>query len=134
MKYTDELLNALKAKTGKPSDYALAREILHVSPTALQHARERGLSDERAIEIAHALGIDAGAVLARIHAERAKSPAAREAWEKLASTLRAGAAASVVFLFAAVGSVALPAAEMLRCILCQVAPALFAPARHSLKI
>jgi len=101
MKYTDELLEALKAKTGKPSDYALARDVLHMSPSALLHARERGLSDERAIEISGYLGLDAGAVLASIHAERAKSASARKAWEKLAATLRAGMVASVVFLVAA---------------------------------
>lgn len=111
MKYTEELLDALKDKTGKPSDYALARDVFHIAPSSLIHIRERGLSDERALEIAELLGLDAGEVLARVHAERAKTERAREAWEKLAATLRAGVAASVVFTIAAVGALHLAAAS-----------------------
>lgn len=111
------LLDALKEKTGMPSDYALARDIFHITPVSLLHMRQRGLSDDRAVQVAEILGLDPGAVLAGVHAERAKSPAVRKAWEKLARSLRAGAAAAV-FLFAVVIGDTLTAAHDVLCILC----------------
>lgn len=114
-----QLLDALKEKTGARSDYALAKNVLSISPESVSQMRERGLSDDRAVQVAEILGLDPGAVLAGVHAERAKSPAVRKAWEKLARTLRAGAAA--VFLFTVgVGGVLTAISNFHVCILCQV--------------
>lgn len=95
---SNELLDALKAHTGKPSDYALAREVLKVDQNSLKEMRVRGLSDARAIQIANTLGLNVGEVLASIHAERSKDPKVRRVWAKIALTLRSAAAMLVVAL------------------------------------
>jgi len=95
---SNELLDALKAHAGVPSDYALAKKILKVDVTAIRNMRERGLSEERALQIATLLGLEPGPVLAAIHAERSKDPAVRKVWEKIAKTMRSAAAAVLVVL------------------------------------
>lgn len=92
---SNELLDALKAHTGAATDNALARQILKVDPTSLKAMRKRGVSDERALQIAAMLEIDPGAVLAAVHAERAKDPAVKEVWESLVKTLASRAAAAL---------------------------------------
>lgn len=95
---SNELLNELKARTGAASDYALAKKILKVDVTAIRDMRERGLSDARALQIATLLQLEPGPILAAIHAERAKDPAVRKAWEKIAKTMRSAAAAILIAL------------------------------------
>lgn len=115
-----ELLDSLKEKTGARSDYALAKSVLKINPESLYQMRERGLSDDRAVQVAEMLGLDSGAVLAGVHAERAKSPAVRKAWEKLAATLRSGAAAAVFLFAVGIGGGLTAASNFQGCILCQV--------------
>lgn len=98
------LLDALKEKTGARSDYALAKDVLMITPESLYQMRSRGLSDDRAVQIAEILGLDPGTVLASVHAERAKSPAVRKAWENLAQSLRS-AAITAVLACTVIGSV-----------------------------
>lgn len=95
---SNELLNALKAHTGVPSDYALAQQVLKVDQTTLTAMRRRGLSEERALQIATMLGIDPGEVLPAIRAERAGDPAVKKVWEKIAKTMRSAAAAILIAL------------------------------------
>ena len=95
---SNELLDALKAKTGAPSDFALARDVLNVHKTSVRDMRLYGLSDAMALQIATLLDIDPAAVLASVHAERAKDPAVRKVWEKLAKTIRAAAAGVLIVL------------------------------------
>jgi len=95
---SNELLDALKAHSGVASEYALAKKILKVDVNSVRDMRERGLSDARALQIATLLGLEPGPVLAAIHAERAKDPAVKKAWEKIAKTMRSAAAAVLVVL------------------------------------
>lgn len=95
---SNELLDALKKHNGLTSDYALAREVLKVDQTTLTAMRRRGLSEERALQIATLLGMDPGEVLATIRAERADDPAVKKVWEKVAKTIRSAAAAVLVIL------------------------------------
>lgn len=95
---SNELLDTLKAQTGVPSDYALARDVLKVELNSLRGMRKRGLSDDRVVQIATLLNLDPGPILTAIHAERATDPAVRKAWEKVAKTMRAAAAALLIVL------------------------------------
>lgn len=92
-----ELLIAIKKHHGVESDYALAR-ILKISRAALSDWRERGLSDERALQFATDLNLDPGPILAAIHAERSADPKVRKAWETIAKTMRSAAAAVLLVL------------------------------------
>lgn len=95
---SNELLDALKKHNGLTSDYALAREVLKVDQTTLTAMRRRGLSEERALQIATLLGMDPGEVLPSIRAERADDPDVKKIWEKIAKTMRSAAAAVLVVL------------------------------------
>lgn len=95
---SNELLDALKKHSDVPSDYALAKRVLKVDVTAIRNMRERGLSEDRALQIATLLGMDPGEVLATIRAERADDPAVKKVWEKVAKTIRSAAAAVLVVL------------------------------------
>lgn len=100
---SNSLLDALKKRVDVPSDYALARDILHVTPHALREMRERGLSDERALQVAELLDLNPGEVLAAIHAERSKTKEVKEAWERAAKALRAAAVGTCFFVVGALG-------------------------------
>lgn len=94
---TLELLAELARARGLKSDYAVAK-YLNITTQRMSRYR-RGidnLGDELAVRIADELGIDAGAVLADLSAERAKSDKVRAAWKRLAKS--AAASALVVFL------------------------------------
>lgn len=101
---SNQLLDALKAHTGAASDNALARKVLKVDPTAVRDMRERGLSDAKAVQIATLLHLNPGEVLAAVHAERAKDPEVRKAWERLVKTVRSAAAGLFVVLGIAAGT------------------------------
>jgi hypothetical protein len=94
---SSELLDTTKARLNIQSEYGLAKA-LKISQQALAQIRDRGLSDERALQIATLLNLDPAAVLASIHAERAKDPQVKKVWEKLAKTIRAAAAAVLIVL------------------------------------
>ena len=94
---SNEILDALKNQLGIDSDRALARA-LKVRQPSINEWRMRGLSEARALQIATLLGVDPGAVLAAIRAERADDPAVKKVWEKVAKTIRSAAAAVLVVL------------------------------------
>ncbi len=96
MKTTNEFLNAVKAKTGAASDYALAQKLM-VTRSAISKYRNNksNLDDETCLKVARILEIDAGIVLAAIHSERAKTEIERSAWNSLFERL-GGVAASVM--------------------------------------
>jgi len=96
MKTTVEFLDALKAKTGAPSDYALA-PILGVTRSAVSRYRNEKdyFSDEMALKVASILEIEPFIVLAAVHAERAKTEPEKAAWKSMFERL-GGMAAAVV--------------------------------------
>lgn len=95
---SNELLDALKKHSDVPSDYALAKRVLKVDVTAIRDMRERGLSEERALQIATLLGIDPSEVLPSIRAERADDPDVKKIWEKIAKTMRSAASGVLIVL------------------------------------
>lgn len=120
---TQQLLDAVKSRYSLPSDYALAK-FLGLKQQTVSKYRVDGntLSDETALLVADKLGMDAGEVLAWMHAERAKSPAAKRALEKLARLAHRSAAALVLggFVLAGGGNAVSPAPAPApgHCILC----------------
>lgn len=85
MQTTHDFLNAVAMKHGGASDYRLAK-ILSVNKSSISALRngKSFLGDDTAIKVAVELGLEAGYVLACIHAERAKAPELRTAWERVA--------------------------------------------------
>lgn len=85
MKTTLEFLEAMRAKLGGISDYAIAKE-LHVTRAAVSRYRngQSGFDDETAIRVARILDIDPACVLLAAHAERCKAPEARNVFVALA--------------------------------------------------
>lgn len=94
MKNTKEFLNAVKAKTGAASDYALAKK-LGTSKQVISNylVKNRPMSDEIALKVASILEIDPYIVLAAVHAEHAKTEAEKNAWTVLFERLGGVAAA-----------------------------------------
>lgn len=103
---SNSLLDALKKRLNLPSDYALARTVFHIDPGSLKEMRQRGLSDERALQVAELLDLNPGEVLAAVHAERAKDKNVKAAWERAAKALRAAAVGSAFFVVGVMGSIA----------------------------
>lgn len=97
MKTTNDFLNAVKASTGAVSDYALAQK-LGVTRSSISNYRNNksNLDDETCLKVARILGIEAGIVLAAIHAERAKNVDEKKAWFALFEKLGGIAAAAVL--------------------------------------
>jgi hypothetical protein len=92
---TAELLDHVRKAQALPSDYALAAK-LGVSPQRVSHFRNgREIpGDKAALHLAQLAQLDPGYVLACLHAERAKRPAERKAWQALAR--KAGIAAMLL--------------------------------------
>lgn len=84
---TNELLDAVKSKLNLPSDYALARKVLRVDLTSLKDMRRRGLSDERALQVATLLELNPAWVLMQVHADRAKDPEIKRVWKVIADSI-----------------------------------------------
>jgi transcriptional regulator with XRE-family HTH domain len=90
---TLEYLDAVKAKHGITSDYALAK-VLNFSQSSLSLYRSgrRIFDDDVALRIATELGINPLAVIAAANAERAKTPEQRDLWhgimEKFSASFR----------------------------------------------
>ena len=84
-----QILDAIKAKHALRSDYALAKAMgmKNQSPICNYRANRSQFDDETAIKAAELLGECPCIVLARIAAERAKSPKARAAWKDAAKRL-----------------------------------------------
>ena len=96
MKNTIDFMNAIKAKTGAPSDYALAK-ILDTSRQVIcgYMAGKHVMSNENALKAALILEIDQFYVLAAVEVERAKTDAEKRAWTNLFERL-GGVAATVL--------------------------------------
>lgn len=92
MMTSNELLDALKARSGAASDYALARQVLKIEQNSLKEIRARGLSDERAFQVATLLDLDPAEVMAWVRAERTKDPKVKKVWEGVAKSLKSAAA------------------------------------------
>lgn len=96
MNTTNEFLDAVKAKHGLASDYALSKE-LGVKPSCISNYRSNRsyLDDLMAVKVAEALEIDPLYVIASANAERSKKDSERKVWTDILERL-GGLAASVV--------------------------------------
>lgn len=96
MNTTNEFLDAVKAKHGLISDYALCKK-LEVSSSRIGHYRKnRSVFDDLlAVKVANLLEIDPLYVIAAVHAESAKKESEKKVWTDILERL-GGLAASVV--------------------------------------
>ncbi|KAB7775664.1 DUF3693 domain-containing protein [Xanthomonas sp. LMG 12460] len=96
------LLDKVKEICGVPSDNALA-VALGVQRQAISKIRrdEMHLSDERIAELCGMAKLDGGEWLARIHTERAASPAEKALWRSVLDRLSAAAAVVALVVIAA---------------------------------
>lgn len=87
-----ELLHAVKTAQAIPSNYRLAR-FLDVPETTVQRWNTgRNLPDDlMGVRLAELAGLDPGAVVAAIHAQRAPEGAARDLWAQVAKRLQSAA-------------------------------------------
>jgi len=95
---TVEFLDAIKAKYGLKSNYALAKK-MGQTDTAIarwMHGKNT-LADESAMHVAELLEIDPAYVMACCHAEREKNAEVKATWQKIAQRM-AVAAAVLVFV------------------------------------
>lgn len=97
MRTTLDFLDAVKARHGLPSDYALAKKlgVTHQMISRYRTGKEL-LGDLSAIKVASLLEIDSGIVMAAVHAERAKSDQERTAWNAIFEKLGGIAAALLI--------------------------------------
>lgn len=97
MHTTQSLLDLAKANSGIPSDYKLGL-ILGLTTSAISNYRNARSKPDDLVgsRLAELAGLDAGYVLACLHAERAQEGAARSVWASVASRLaQAGSAAAL---------------------------------------
>lgn len=97
-----ELLDAVRERSGLPSDMALATK-LGIQRQTLHQARKgvAGLSDERIAQLCELGKLDGAVWLAKIHAERATSPVERKVWRSVLDRLSAAAAVLMLVVVAA---------------------------------
>jgi len=102
-------LDAIKSRHGLKSDYQLGK-FMGWSFSTISGYRRRGreMGDEHCLQVAEALHLDAGQVLADIQAARAKSPETRKAWEGVARAFRGAAAVLLAIIAVAALLVASP--------------------------
>lgn len=137
MKTTIEYLDAVKAKHGIRSDYALAIK-LEIGTSGITNYRKKHchFNDIMAIRVAKLLEIDPAEVLAAVNAERTKCPDAKKIWERVARSFSGGIAAvilSIYLIFSPSPSMAqMPVFTTGQCILCQIAPPLKYPPKIDL--
>lgn len=100
-----ELLDAVRERSGLPSDMALATK-LGIQRQTLHQARKgvAGLSDERIAQLCELGKLDGAVWLAKIHAERATSPVERKVWRSVLDRLSAAAAVLVLAVIAMPGA------------------------------
>jgi transcriptional regulator with XRE-family HTH domain len=98
--YLADLRATMSAKGLNPSKYRMARELNVSDLTVTNWERGRTMDDESAIRVAAYLDVQEGEILAAMAHERAKTPEARQAWEKIARKVGAGAALTLVFALA----------------------------------
>jgi transcriptional regulator with XRE-family HTH domain len=96
MKTTLDYLNAVKAKTGAVSDYALAKELGITRATVSAYMRKGGsFSDKTAVKVAKILDIELSEVLLAAHIERTQNETVKSAYKSIFERL-GGVAASVL--------------------------------------
>jgi transcriptional regulator with XRE-family HTH domain len=85
---TNRLLDRCKESIGARSDYRLA-QVLDISKTAITHWRNGRTrpDDLSVIKIAELMRRDPAAVIAELHAERAKCERTRNLWLRIAAQL-----------------------------------------------
>lgn len=107
-----ELLDAVRERSGLPSDMALATK-LGIQRQTLHQARKgvAGLSDERIAQLCELGKLDGAVWLAKIHAERATSPVERRVWRSVLDRLSAAAAVLVLAVIAVPGAARAKAIE-----------------------
>lgn len=101
---TTDLLHAVRAAHGLPSNYALAR-FLDVRETTLwRWSSGRNTPDDpTAARLAELAGLDPDSVVAAMHAERAQTEAERARWHRIADRLKGFAAGVLAALFFGIG-------------------------------
>ncbi|MCE5180463.1 MAG: DUF3693 domain-containing protein [Betaproteobacteria bacterium] len=99
MKTTIEWLNDVKAAHSLTSDYQLSK-FLGVTAQCISVSMKGHtfLSDDTAIKVAKALGIDPAIVMASVHYERAKKAPEKDIWRGIFERLGGLAAALVLGL------------------------------------
>jgi len=96
MNTTIGFLNAVIAKTGAPSDYAVAKTLgMTTQAISVWRVGKGTMSNEVGLRVAQIPEIDEMVVLAALQAERAKSDKEKRAWTALFEKL-GGIAASVL--------------------------------------
>ncbi|MEN9924378.1 MAG: hypothetical protein RL268_504 [Pseudomonadota bacterium] len=108
---TRDLLAAVKASQGLPSNYALARflKVTDVTVANWHHGRTCP-DDEMGAKLAALAGLDEGFVVASMHAERAQNEGARQVWQRIAQRLQAAAAILAAVIVSLVAVLAPPGA------------------------
>ena len=90
---TTEFLDKVKEKYSLSSDYKLAKFLSIGQQTISNYRHGKTFFDDAvAIHVAELLDLDPAYVLACVHAERAKRPQVKEAWQIIADGARRGAA------------------------------------------
>jgi plasmid maintenance system antidote protein VapI len=99
---TADYIQLLKDKKGLASNYAVAKYMKLSTSTLTNYATGKTcFSDDIAIRFADELDINAGVVLADMHAEREHDPKIHNAWVQIARTLQQATAA--VFMVVLLG-------------------------------
>lgn len=93
-----EFLDAVKARHSVPSDYKLSF-LLGITQQEVSKLRNQKsfLGDQTALKVAELLDLSPGIVLSAVHAERAKVPAEKAAWNSIFEKL-GGLAAGVLLV------------------------------------
>lgn len=96
MRTTLDFLDAVKARHSVESDYKLA-QLMGVTRSCISNYRngKSSLDDVAALKVAELLELSPGIVLSAVHAERAKAPAEKAAWNSIFEKL-GGLAAGVL--------------------------------------
>lgn len=98
---TIELVAQVKARNGLSSDAALARALGMTEKTVARWRTGRNWPDDQtAARLAQLAGLDAAAVVAWVHAERASNPGDRELWKTIAERLATPAAMALAVILA----------------------------------
>lgn len=101
MKTTIEFLDALKARLGGVSDYAIAKKLGFTCGAVSIWRNGKGFFDDStSIHVAKLLEINPAIIISAVHAERAKSDQEKAVWRDIFEKL-GGLAASVVIGVAA---------------------------------
>jgi transcriptional regulator with XRE-family HTH domain len=94
-----KLLDKYKATCYPPQDLQVAKNLRLTHPAVSNWRRGRAHPDAESVEkMAKAIGEPVGPWLAQIEAERARTPAARQVWLRLAATLGTALAVAVIAL------------------------------------